>query len=206
MTGEEIVALSKKHTITEYAAQDAVNPIPVRQGQGCLLLDPGREALHRLQQPADVGEHRPRRPAGDCRHHRTGAEGHLRHAVDDHRGAGAAGAKLAEITPGDIDAFFFTNGGAEANENAFKIARAVTGAQKILARYRSYHGGTGRAIAGHRRPARLEPAAAAGLRARARPVSRRGARLGRRATALRNLEEVIQLEGPAHHRAFILRP
>ncbi len=33
------------------------------------------------------------------------------------------GAKLAEITPGDIDAFFFTNGGAEANENAIKIAR-----------------------------------------------------------------------------------
>ena len=35
------------------------------------------------------------------------------------------GAKLAEITPGDIDVFFFTNGGAEANENAFKIARCV---------------------------------------------------------------------------------
>src|SRR5260370_1390822 len=50
--------------------------------------------------------------------------------------------KLAEITPGDIDAFFFTNGGAEANENAIRIARMFTGRHKIAARYRSYHGGT----------------------------------------------------------------
>ena len=56
------------------------------------------------------------------------------------------GAKLAEITPGDIDTFFFTNGGAEANENAIKLARFVTGRHKILARYRSYHGGTAGAI------------------------------------------------------------
>ena len=52
------------------------------------------------------------------------------------------GAKLAAITPGDIDVFFFTNGGAEANENAIKLARLSTGRHKILARYRSYHGGT----------------------------------------------------------------
>ena len=65
------------------------------------------------------------------------------------------GEKLAEITPGDIDTFFFTNGGAEANENAIKIARLFTGRQKILARYRSYHGGTGRVISADRRPAPL---------------------------------------------------
>src|SRR5262249_59864770 len=56
------------------------------------------------------------------------------------------GAKLAELTPGDIDTFFFTNGGAEAVENAIKIARAYTGRQKIMARYRSYHGGTAGAM------------------------------------------------------------
>ena len=54
--------------------------------------------------------------------------------------------KLAEITPGDIDAFFFTNGGAEANENAIRIARMFTGRHKIGARYRSYHGGTAGAL------------------------------------------------------------
>src|SRR5471030_2514195 len=57
------------------------------------------------------------------------------------------GAKLAAITPGDIDTFFFTNGGAEANENAIKIARQFTGRHKILARYRSYHGGTAGSMA-----------------------------------------------------------
>src|SRR3981081_1527692 len=56
------------------------------------------------------------------------------------------GVKLAEITPGDIDAFFFTNGGAEANENAIRIARLFTGRHKIGARYRSYHGGTAGAL------------------------------------------------------------
>ena len=56
------------------------------------------------------------------------------------------GEKLASIAPGDIDVFFFTNGGAEANENAIKIARMYTGRHKILARYRSYHGGTAGAM------------------------------------------------------------
>src|SRR4026209_2695687 len=56
------------------------------------------------------------------------------------------GAKLAEIAPGDIDTFFFTNGGAEANENAIRVARVATGRHKVLARYRSYHGGTAGAI------------------------------------------------------------
>src|SRR5205823_3470850 len=50
------------------------------------------------------------------------------------------GKKLAELLPGDIDKVFFTLGGAEANENAVKLARAVTGRYKIVSRYRSYHG------------------------------------------------------------------
>ncbi len=52
------------------------------------------------------------------------------------------GRKLAELWPGDIEKSFFTLGGAEANENAVKIAKLVTGRQKVLARYRSYHGST----------------------------------------------------------------
>jgi taurine---2-oxoglutarate transaminase len=53
---------------------------------------------------------------------------------------------LAEVTPGDLTMSFFTNGGAEANENAIKLARWHTGRQKIVTRYRSYHGATGGAI------------------------------------------------------------
>ena len=56
------------------------------------------------------------------------------------------GKLLAEVTPGDLSMSFFTNGGAEANENAIKLARWYTGRHKIVARYRSYHGATAGAI------------------------------------------------------------
>jgi len=52
------------------------------------------------------------------------------------------GARLAELVPGDINTFFFTLGGAEANENAIRAVKQYTGRSKILARYRSYHGAT----------------------------------------------------------------
>jgi len=56
------------------------------------------------------------------------------------------GRDLAAVTPGDLNRFFFTTAGADANENAVKIARAYTGKSKILAKYRSYHGATYGAI------------------------------------------------------------
>src|SRR5437667_1013476 len=56
------------------------------------------------------------------------------------------GRLLAEVTPGDLSVSFFTNGGAEANENAVKLARLATGRHKIIARYRSYHGATNGAV------------------------------------------------------------
>jgi taurine--2-oxoglutarate transaminase len=54
---------------------------------------------------------------------------------------------VAEVAPGDLDQVFFTNGGAEANENAVRMARVHTGRHKVLAAYRSYHGATAGAIA-----------------------------------------------------------
>ncbi|MFH1908530.1 MAG: aminotransferase class III-fold pyridoxal phosphate-dependent enzyme, partial [Chloroflexota bacterium] len=73
---------------------------------------------------------------------------------------GLLGKKLAEVTPGNLKKTFFTLGGAEANENAVKIARAYTGRFKIMARYRSYHGATHGAIAltGDYRRLPVEPA------------------------------------------------
>jgi taurine--2-oxoglutarate transaminase len=53
---------------------------------------------------------------------------------------------VAELTPGDLDYVFFTNGGAEANENAIKAARWYTGRHKIYASWKSYHGATAGAI------------------------------------------------------------
>jgi taurine---2-oxoglutarate transaminase len=117
------------------------------------------------------------------------------------------GAKLAAVTPGDIDCFFFTNGGAEANENAIKVARWYTGRHKILARYRSYHGATAGAIAltGDPRRWAAEPGIPGvvhvldpyhGIQGGWDPVD----------AALARLEEVIQLEGPNTIAGFIVEP
>ncbi|MGD8645020.1 MAG: aminotransferase class III-fold pyridoxal phosphate-dependent enzyme [Desulfobacterales bacterium] len=62
---------------------------------------------------------------------------------------------LAELTPGDLNKFFFTLGGADANENALKFARAYTGKAKVLTKYRSYHGATYGAISMSGDPRRL---------------------------------------------------
>ena len=69
---------------------------------------------------------------------------------------GQLGSKLAEITPGDLQKTFFTLGGAEAIENAIKMARHYTGRHKILCQYRSYHGATLTAISAGGDPRKLE--------------------------------------------------
>ncbi|HEY2857502.1 MAG TPA: aminotransferase class III-fold pyridoxal phosphate-dependent enzyme [Terracidiphilus sp.] len=69
-------------------------------------------------------------------------------------------AKLLEVLPAGLDKFFFATSGTEANEAAFKIARMVTGKNKIISRYRSYHGSTAGSIAATGDPRRwaMEPA------------------------------------------------
>ena len=115
------------------------------------------------------------------------------------------GAKLAEITPGDIDTFFFTNGGAEANENAIKIARFFTGRHKIMARYRSYHGATAGSISLTGDPRRW--AAEPGIPGVVRVLDPyHGIERGWESaeTSLAMIEETMQLEGPQTIAAFIL--
>jgi taurine---2-oxoglutarate transaminase len=72
---------------------------------------------------------------------------------------------LAEVTPGDLGRVFFTNGGAEANEYAIRMARQVTGRSKIVSRYHSYHGSTLGAMSatGENRRAWTEPLTAPGF-------------------------------------------
>jgi taurine--2-oxoglutarate transaminase len=204
MTGEEIVALSKKHTITEYAAQDAVNPIPVARAKGVHFWTPeGKRFIDFNSQlmSVNIGH-------GDARVIAaiTAQAEKVTYVTPSMTTEVRArlGAKLAEITPGDIDAFFFTNGGAEANENAFKIARAVTGRQKILARYRSYHGGTAAAIAATGDPRGWSQPPMPGIVHVLDPYHGVARGWDDAATSLAYLEEVIQLEGPHTIAAFIL--
>jgi taurine--2-oxoglutarate transaminase len=101
--------------------------------------------------------------------------------------------------------FFFTNGGAEANEHAIKIARWVTGRHKILARYRSYHGATAASITATGDPRRW--ASEPGLPGVVHVLDPyHGIERGWDSTddALATLEEVIALEGPGTIAAFLL--
>jgi taurine--2-oxoglutarate transaminase len=116
------------------------------------------------------------------------------------------GAKLAEITPGDIDVFFFTNGGAEANENAFRIARAYTGRQKIVSFYRSYHGATTGALAATGEPRGWYQAHMPGFVHALGPHHGLARERDSAADALRYLDEIIQLEGPKTVAGIIVEP
>ena len=206
MTSDEIITLSKKHTIFEWSAQASVDPIPVAGAKGVYFWTPeGKRFLDFNSQLmcVNIGHGDPR----------------VVKAIQDQAAVlpyanpfmatevrARLGAKLAEIAPGDIDAFFFTNGGAEANENAFKIARAVTGRPKILARYRSYHGGTAGAIAATGDPRRWTQPPMPGVVHVLDPYH--GIQRGWDSAdeALSYLDETIQLEGPQTIAGFILEP
>src|SRR6478735_3923109 len=146
MTGDEIVALARRHTLYEWAAQSKVDPIPVARAKGIYFWTPeGKRFIDFNSQLMCVNiGHGDERVLRAMREQAEMLSYCSPFMATEPRAK--LGAKLAEITPGDIDVFFFTNGGAEANENAIRLARQFTGRQKILTRYRSYHGATGQVI------------------------------------------------------------
>jgi taurine--2-oxoglutarate transaminase len=146
MTAEEIVELTKRHTIFSWSAQGSVNPIPMVRGEGIYFWDAaGKRYIDMNSQLMCVNIGHGNRRVIEA----------IKRQADElvYAGPGMAtavrarvGKMLAELTPGDLNSFFFTLGGAEANENAIRIARTVSGRQKIMVRYRSYHGATAGAI------------------------------------------------------------
>jgi len=142
MSGQEIIDLSRKHTLFEWSAQSKVDPIAVGSAKGIYFYTPeGKRFIDFNSQlmSVNIGHGDPRVIQAISDQAATLAYANPFMATEVRA---RLGAKLAEITPGDIDTFFFTNGGAEANENAIKLARFFTGRHKIMARYRSYHGAT----------------------------------------------------------------
>ena len=207
MTGEEMIALSKKHTLFEWSAQSKVDPIPVSRAKGIYFWTPeGKRFIDFNSQLMCVnighGDERVVRAIQDQAAVLAYANPFM--ATEPRA---RLGQKLAEIAPGDIDVFFFTNGGAEANENAIKLARMATGRHKILARYRSYHGATAGAITLTGDPRRW--ASEPGLPGVVHVLDPyHGIERGWESAqdSLTMLEEVIQLEGPHTIAAFILEP
>ena len=207
LTAEEIVELSRRHTLYEWAAQAQVDPIPVDHAEGVYFWTPdGARFLDFNSQLMSVNiGHGDRRVIEAIK---AQAE-KLAYANPfmAHEPRALLGRKLAELLPGDIDVVFFANGGAEANENALRIARMVTGRQKVMAQYRSYHGATAGAISATGDPRRwaAEPAVPGIVRApgyhrwgepEPRPVDE----------VLHETEQVIMYEGGHTIAAFILEP
>ncbi|HQG03419.1 MAG TPA: aminotransferase class III-fold pyridoxal phosphate-dependent enzyme [Thermoleophilia bacterium] len=142
LTGEQIRALDRAHVVHSWSTQSQISPSVVSGGEGRYFWGPeGRRILDfaSLVVNANLGHQHPRVTeaiASQARRLCVTAP-----AMTDEARARLA-ALLAEITPGDLTMSFFTNGGADATENAIKLARWYTGRQKIVARYRSYHGAT----------------------------------------------------------------
>ncbi len=145
--GEQVLADDREYLIHSWSVQSALSPLAVAGADGRYFWDyEGRRYLDFASQLVNLnlGHQHPKIVAA------------IKEQADRLCTIGPPMANdkrselarlVAEVMPGDLNHTFFTNGGAEANENAVKLARWVTGRQKIVARYRSYHGATGGAIA-----------------------------------------------------------
>jgi taurine--2-oxoglutarate transaminase len=207
LSGAEIVELCRRHTVYEWSAQSKVDPIAVARAEGVYFWTPeGKRYLDFNSQLmcTNIGHGHPAVIKAIQQQAETLAYVNPFMATEVR---GRLGAKLAGITPGDIDCFFFTNGGAEANENALRIARAVTGRPKVLARYRAYHGATAGSISATGDPRRWGAEPGVPGIVRAPEFHKWGQKEPRPAgDALADLEDVIRYEGAHTIAAFILEP
>src|SRR5215211_6909160 len=197
MTSEEIVRLSREHTFFSWSVQGAIDPIAIDRAEGVYLYTPeGQRILDFNSQLMSVNIGHGDRRVVDAITEQAMKLQYVQPAFATEARA-RLGQKLAEILPGDLDKLFFTLGGAEAIENAIKLARAFTGRHKILARYRAYHGATlgAMTLTGDPRRWANEPALVGVVRY---PDTHRWGEAAPRpaAEALQGLEDVIRYEGP----------
>lgn len=211
LTAKEIVDLNKEYTFFSWSNQGQVNPIPMVRAEGSYFWDAdGKRYLDFASQlvNTNVGHQHPKvvkaiqEQAAKLTFASPGMATEPR---------GLLGKKLAEITPGDLKKTFFTLGGAEANENAIKIARFYTGRHKVLARYRSYHGATHGAMAltGDYRRLPVEPALPGVVHfldpyCYRCPFGWDGNREACCLQCIKHVEEVIDHEGPDQIAAIFL--
>lgn len=146
LTNAEVVAHDIEHVFHSWSAQAKLAPLAFRTGHGSTLVDhDGNEFLDMSSQlvNTNIGHQHPRvveaiKQQADLLVTTAPAN------------ANATRARAAELildrAPEGFNKVFFTNGGADANENAIRMARLHTGRDKVISRYRSYHGNTGAAI------------------------------------------------------------
>ena len=210
LTGEEVHAADRAHVFHSWSAQGAIDPLPIASAKGVRFTDvDGNEYLDFSSQLVNVniGYQHPKLVAAiqeQAGRMATLAPGF----ANDMRSEAAR--MLAERAPGDLNSVFFTNGGAEANENAIRMARLHTGRHKVLSAYRSYHGATAGAIAltGDPRRWASEPGMPGVVRYWGPYLYRSAFHASTEAEecerALAHLRDVITVEGPATIAAIIL--
>src|SRR5919205_3647704 len=209
LDARRIQELDQQYVLHSWSVQNALNPIPVAGAEGRYFWDyDGKRYLDFASQLVNVsiGHQHPKIVAA------------IKEQADKlttigppmaHEKRSELARLIAEITPGDLKMSFFTNGGAEANENAIKLARWYTGRDKIVARYRSYHGATAGAITLTGDPRRW--AAEPGVPGVARILDPYTYRCPAGhpdpcpvCTGAPHLEEILQYEGPQNVAAVIL--
>ena len=144
--GRQVVADAKQYVLHSWSVQDAIAPIPVAGADGRHFWDfDGKRYLDFASQLVNVsiGHQHPKVVAAIKEQAEKLCTIGPPMATEPRS---TLARMLAEVTPGDLRMSFFTNGGAEANENAIRLARWYTGRHKVIARYRSYHGATAGAI------------------------------------------------------------
>src|SRR5438552_333475 len=197
MTGAEIAAINRKYTFFSWSVQGQLDPIAIDRAEGVYLYTPDGQRIIDFNSGlmcVNIG-HGDRRVIDAITEQATKLQYVTPAFATEIRGR--LGQKLAEILPGDLDKVFFTLGGAEAIENAIKLARHHTGRHKVLARYRAYHGATMGAmtLTGDPRRWANEPGLVGVVRY---PDTHRWGEKEPRPVeeSLRGLEDVIVYEGP----------
>jgi taurine---2-oxoglutarate transaminase len=207
--GQLAYDLDRAHVFHSWSAQGSLTPFVIAGGSGSTVWDyDGKNYLDFSSQLVNVniGHQHPRvveaiKAQADLL--TTVAPAHANLA------RGEAAARILARAGSQFGKVFFTNGGADANENAIRMARLTTGRDKVLSTYRSYHGNTGSAIVSTGDWRRVPNEYARGHVHFFGPFSYRSEfwsdsveQEGER--ALKHLERVIQSEGVASVAAILL--
>jgi taurine--2-oxoglutarate transaminase len=201
--------LDRAHVFHSWSAQGNLQPFVIAGGQGCRVHDhAGRSYLDFASQLVNlnIGHQHPKVVAAIVEQAQTLAT--IAPATANLT-RGEAAKRITDRAPDGMRKVFFTNGGADANENAIRMARLHTGRDKVLSTYRSYHGNTGAAVVATGDWRRVPNEYARGHRHFFGPYLYRSEFWAttpeqESERALQHLRRVIEAEGPASIAAILL--
>jgi len=207
--GQRVLELDRAHVFHSWSAQAALNPMLIAGGEGSYVWDyDGNRFLDFSSQLVNVniGHQHPKVVAAIQAQAARLATVAPQHANDVR---GEAAKRIVDLAPDGMNKVFFTNGGADANENAIRMARLHTGRRKVLSFYRSYHGNTGSAIASTGDPRRWPNEFADAHVHFFGPYAYRSSfwaadEAQESERALQHLEQIITFEGPATIAAILI--